>query len=127
MLSPGIGQGCHVAAFEHVQASAYQRKSVIGEIIHRRDEVQLSVEAGCYSVLVGRLGAALQMAFELGRPFAVEFDIEVTVNRSISQFAVQEASFADAPVKVRLRRSRARDSVDMTVPIGIPVISPISL
>ena len=75
-------------------------------------------------------GAVLQMLLELSRAHSIEFPIEVAVNCGFGQFAVHETSFGaarGAPVKTCRKRSRARDSVDITVPIGIPVISPISL
>src|SRR6202043_1325995 len=76
------------------------------------------------------LRAVLQMALEFRRPHRIQLAVKITVNCGLCQFAVHDASFAAAPaapVKVCRKRSRARDNVDITVPMGIPVISPISL
>jgi hypothetical protein len=54
MLAAGIDQSCDRVAVNDVDAAALQWKSLIGEVLDRRREIQFAVEPRLHGVLVGR-------------------------------------------------------------------------
>ena len=72
MLAAAVYEGGYSFAVEHVEAAAYQRKSIVGKIADRGREIHCSVKPGFYGVLVGR--------FHVG-PMALLERAEVRIER----------------------------------------------
>ena len=53
MFSAAVDERGDGAAVDYVESSALQGKTIVGEVLNRRREIQLAIEPGLYGVLIG--------------------------------------------------------------------------